>query len=66
MTRGSVTITSRDTQPKNMKALRAQLQNHDWSEQLMDESVSVNMAKIHNVLTLIVDRCIPVKSRKID
>ena len=49
-----------------MKALRAQLQNHDWSEQLMDGSVSVNMTKIHNVLTSIVDRCIPVKSRKID
>ena len=65
MTRGSVTITSRDTRPKNVKTLRAQLQNHDWSEQLMDGSVSVNMVKIHNVLTLIVDRCIPVKSRKI-
>ena len=32
----------------------------------MDESVSINMTKIHNVLTSIVDRCIPVKSRKID
>ena len=66
MIRGSVTITSRDTQPKNMKALQVQLQNHDWSEQLMDGSVSVNMTKIHNVLTSIVDRCIPVKSRIID
>ena len=66
MTRGTVTITSRDTRPKNLKAFRAQLHNHDWSKQLSDRSPSVNMEHVHNVLISIVDRCIPINSREIN
>ena len=55
VTRGTVTITSRDTQLKNLKALRAQLNNHDWSQELSDKFPSVNMEQVHNVLTSIVD-----------
>ena len=65
-TRGPVTITSRDTRPKNLKALKAQLSKHDWSQQLSDKSPSVNMENIHNVLTCIVDGCIPLKSREVN
>ena len=65
MTRGTVTITSRDTRPKNLKALRAQLHNHDWSKKLSDRSSSVNMEHVHNVLISTVDRCIPINPKRL-
>ena len=63
--RDQVIITSRNTRPKNMKALRTQLINHDWSQDLIDESPSVNMKKVHKVITNIVDNCIPMNTREI-
>ena len=64
--RDQVIITLRDTRPKNMKALRTQLINHDWSQDLIDESPSVNMEKVHKVITDIVDICIPMNTREIN
>ena len=61
-----VIIASRDTRPKNMKALRTQLINQDWSQDLIDESPSVNMEKIHMAITNIVDNCIPMNTREIN
>ena len=55
-----VIITSRDSRPKNMKVLRTQLINHDWSQDLIDESPSVNMEKIHTAITNTIDNCIPM------
>ena len=49
-----------------MKALRTQLINHDWSQDLIDESPSINMEKIHMVITNIVDNCIPMNTREIN
>ena len=59
-------VKSRDTRPKNLKALKAQLSNQDWSYELDNESLSVNMDRIHKTLTTIVDRCILMRTRKID
>ena len=61
-----VIITSRDTRPKNMKALRTQLINHDWSQDLIDKSPSINMEKIHVAITNIVENCIPMNTREIN
>ena len=61
-----VIITSRDTRPKNMTALRTQLINHDWSQDLIDESPSIDMEKIHTAITNIVDNCIPMNTREIN
>ena len=66
MTKDSVTITSRDIRPKNLKALKAQLGNQNWSYQLSDKSPSTNMEQVHEVLTTIVDKCIPICSREIN
>ena len=48
-----------------MKALRSQLNNHDWSQDLKDDSPSVNMENVHNAITTIVDNCIPMNSREV-
>ena len=64
--REKVTITSRDTRPKNMIALKTQLINHDWSQDLIDDSPSVNMEEVHKAITNIVDNCIPVNTREIN
>ena len=66
MTKGTVTITSRDTRPKNLKALRAQLDSHNWTQQLNDMSPSVSMERVHKFLTSTVDKCIPINRRKIN
>ena len=58
-------VKSRDTRPKNLKALKTQLSNQNWSYELDNESPSISMDRIHNTLTSIVDRCIPVRTRKI-
>ena len=65
VSREKVIISSRDTRPKNMKALRTELNNHDWSQDLKDDSPSVNMENVHNVITTIVEKCIPTNSREI-
>ena len=59
-------ITSRDTRPKNLTALKRALNNKDWAEELSSESPSINMDHVHNTLTSIIDSCIPMRTRKID
>ena len=56
-------IYCRDTQEKNLKILKAELDNHDWTPQLKNSSPSVNMEEVHTVLTSAIDRCIPLSTR---
>ena len=44
-----------------MAALKRQLQEHDWTQYLVDPSPSKNMEEIHNILTTTIDHCIPYK-----
>ena len=63
MTREPLKICSRDTRPKNLRALKSQLDNHDWTTQLIDSSPSENMEQVHTVLTSTIDRGIPLGTR---
>ena len=54
--REKATITSRDTRPKNIIALKTQLLNHDWTRDLIDDSPSVNMKNVHDTITEMVDK----------
>ena len=63
MTREPLKICSRDTCPKNLRALKSQLDNHDWSTHLIGSSPSENMEQVHTVLTSTIDRCIPLGTR---
>ena len=54
-------VRSRDTRAKNVEALKRQLTDHDWSEDLSDPSPSKNMEKIHSTLGEIIDHCIPFR-----
>ena len=56
-----VVIKSRDTQLRNLAALKQKLQDHDWTQDLLDPSPSKNMEAIHNMLTTTIDHCIPYK-----
>ena len=58
-----IAITSRDTRPKNMKALKQQLTEINWSIELGGDSCNSNMAMLTNILTNTVDRCIPERTR---
>ena len=58
-----VMITSRDTRPKNMKALQKQLSVIDWSEVTSRESCSDNLETLTNILTDMINRCIPEHTR---
>ena len=40
--------------------------NHDWSQDLIDDSPSVNMEEFHKAITNIVDNCIPINTREIN
>ena len=62
-TREPLKICSRDTRPKNLRALKSQLNNHDWSTHLIGSSLSENMEQVHTVLTSTIDRCIPLGTR---
>ena len=63
VTREPLKICSRDTRRKNLRALKFQLDNHDWMTQLVDSSPSENMEQVHTVLTSTIDRCIPLGTR---
>ena len=49
-----------------MAALKRQLQDHDWTQDLVDPSPSKNMEEIHNMLTTTIDHCIPYKERTVN
>ena len=54
-----IAITSRDTRPKNMKALKQQLTEINGSIELGGDSCNSNMAMLTNILTNTIDCCIP-------
>ena len=58
-----VMITSRDTRPKNMKALQKQLSVIDWSDVTSRESSSDNLETFTNIFTDTINRCIPECTR---
>ena len=64
--KGPVTITSRDTRPKNMVALKRQLSLINWAEELQSNSCSKNMDTFTQKVTEIVERCIPEQTRHIN
>ena len=43
MVKETLEVKSRDTRPRNLKVLKAQLSNQDWSYELDSKSPSVNM-----------------------
>ena len=61
--KGPIAITSRDSRPKNMKALKRQLTEVNWSIELGGDSCNSNMGTFTNILTNTVDRCIPDQTR---
>ena len=62
----SVTITSRDTRPRNMKALTRQLSKINWAEIINDDSCSKNMESFTNTLMMTIDQCIPEQTRYVN
>ena len=60
-----VTITSRDTRPRNIKALKEHLNTYDWPKLLGKPILDANVETLSNVLKLETDYCTPIKTRKI-
>ena len=59
-------ITSRDTRPKNMEALKRQLTEHDWTYELSSNSVTECMTRFQETLTESVEYCTPVREHKVN
>ena len=59
-------ITSRDTRPKNLLALKQQLSEHDWTYELSPDSVSDCMKRVHQTLTERIEYCIPVREHTVN
>ena len=57
--RDPLTITSRDTRPKNMTALKSHLQSYDWHTILDKQDVNACMIKVHGIVETEMDLCIP-------
>ena len=60
-----ITITSRDTRPKNLSALEKQLSQVEWNSVLNSESCSDNMEKFLGILLKVMDQCIPICTHEI-
>ena len=60
-----VVITSRDTRPRNLSALKNHLQSYDWSTNLAGKDVNHCMTKLQNKVTSEMDLCIPLVTRTI-
>ena len=58
-------IKCRESQLKNVSALKRQLSNHNWQEELTDPSPSKNMEKIHDTLTSAINHCMPYNEQTI-
>ena len=58
-----VQITSRDTRPRNMAALKRHLQSYDWQTLLSTPDVNSTMAKLHETIQFEIDLCIPEVTR---
>ena len=61
-----VTITSRDTRPRNIKASKEHLNAYDWPVLLNNSCLDANVDTLSNVLSAEIEYCTPVKTRKID
>ena len=61
-----VVVASRDTRPKNMKALKRQLSAIDWNELTKSESCSENLETFTNILSDTINRCTPECTRHIN
>ena len=59
-----IQITSRDTRPRNLNALRTHLINYDWI-QLLASDVNTSMTKLHSILQDEIDHCIPETTRSL-
>ena len=58
-----VQITSRDTRPRNMAALKSHLQSYDWKTLLSTSDVNSAMTVLHATIQSEIDSCIPVVTR---
>ena len=61
-----VVLKSRNTRPRNMKALMSQLSETNWAEIINNTSCSKNMESCTDTLTMTIDRCIPEKMRYVN
>ena len=59
----SIQITSRDTRPRNLTALKNHLSNYDWMELLSTPDINSAMRNLHTTLQKEVDHCIPEITR---
>ena len=64
--KGPVAITSRDTRPRNMVAMKRQLSLINWTEELQSNSCSKNMDTFTQKVTEIIEQCIPEQTRYIN
>ena len=60
----NIIMTSRDTRPKNIAALKDHLQSYDWPALLNNTSLDRNMETLDNIVQLEMNYCTPVKSQK--
>ena len=58
-----VVVRCRDSRLKNLSALKRLLDNHNWDEELSEQSPSKNMEKIHATLSSAIDHCMPYRER---
>ena len=56
-------VKCRDRRLKNISALKKQLSNHNWVEELANMSPSKNMEKIQNTLSTAIDHCMPCREQ---
>ena len=58
-----VQITSRDTRPRNLTALKNHLCSYDWMKVLSTSDINTAMSNLHTILQKEVDHCIPKVTR---
>ena len=61
-----VQITSRDTRPRNVKALKDSLSQIDWSEFIEDNAPNKSMTNLHDKLVREVEHFTPVKTYNVN
>ena len=61
-----IQITSRDTRPKNMTALKNHLLNYDWQTLLSSTDPNASMNKFHNIIQSELNLCIPEVTRTVE
>ena len=61
-----ITITSRDTRPKNVTALKTKLASINWQNLLTPNSPNTNMSLVHDRLAKEIDHFTPVKTHTVN